>query len=189
MSYKDIQGMVEHHKEKGNIKLDCIICDLDVITSLAKEVDHITEFGVRRCISTYGWLAGKPSKYIGVDISTWPEWGDLIKYTDKKDPDIFTDVKLIVNDDTKIEIEETDLLFIDSLHTYDHVTKQIELHSDKVKKYMVFHDALNLEGGPGDYSNTRGVYKAIMDFMATTDKWEQIEHLRPCGLLILKRIK
>jgi hypothetical protein len=40
----------------------------------------------------------------------------------------------------QLEIEPTELLFIDTLHTYNQLIKELEIHSNKVSKYIVLHD-------------------------------------------------
>ena len=37
----------------------------------------------------------------------------------------------------KIEIEETDLLFIDTYHAYQQIKGEFELHGNKAKKYII----------------------------------------------------
>lgn len=184
MGMNEIKEM-EAKKSKEDWKINAIVKDFDVLTSLAKTVDSITELGVRRCFSAYAWLLGQPKKFVGVDISRWPEWDQLEK--DVEGTDI--ELELIVANDIEVELEETDLLFIDSLHTYDHVTKQLELHADKAKKYIVFHDALDFDGKPAQVHLDLGVYNAIMDFLDKTEEWKVIEHIRPCQVLIIERVK
>lgn len=39
-----------------------------------------------------------------------------------------------------ITIDEVDMLFIDTEHTTAQLTKELELHGNKAKKYLAFHD-------------------------------------------------
>ena len=64
--------------------------------------------------------------------------------------------KFIESSTHDIEIDETDLLFIDTEHHYDCLSVELALHADKARKYLVFHDT--------DEKNT-GVRQAINEFM------------------------
>ena len=43
----------------------------------------------------------------------------------------------ILEDTTKVKIEPTELLFIDTDHTYEHLKKELSLHSSKVSKWII----------------------------------------------------
>ena len=47
-----------------------------------------------------------------------------------------------VADTRQLEIEETDLLFIDTWHDYLQLKKELFRHSNKVKKYIILHDTV-----------------------------------------------
>ena len=117
-----------------------IIKHLPILREYAKKCEHITEFGVDAVNSTWALLSGKPKIMVSVDPS------------DKKAPKIHKlalelaekegiDYKFINDYSTNIEkIDETDLLFIDSVHTYKCLSMELKLHSPQVKKYIILHD-------------------------------------------------
>ncbi len=50
------------------------------------------------------------------------------------------DAKYITANVLETEIDETDLLFIDTWHCYDQLFAELTKHAPKVKKYIAFHD-------------------------------------------------
>jgi translation initiation factor RLI1 len=84
------------------------------------------------------------------------------------------------SDSLKIEIEPTDMMFVDTDHTYSQVTKELELHASKVKKYIGFHDT-------DVYASE--VLAAVVNFMMKNREW-QFHYFtkRNNGLTIIKRI-
>ncbi len=56
------------------------------------------------------------------------------------------DYKVFEMDTLECIIEPTDLLYIDTLHRYDHLTKELQRHANKVKKYIIFHDTHAMKG-------------------------------------------
>lgn len=160
---------------------------LPTLKRYAEECEHVTEFGVRWIVSTYALLMAKPKKMISYDIDdiNW-EW---IRDVVKKE----TDFEFIVGDTTKIEIEETDLLFIDTLHTYEQLKKELELHSNKVKKYLIFHDTTIFQNTDEIIIENKiekfyGLWPAIEQFLESNINWKVHERFtNNNGLTILKR--
>jgi hypothetical protein len=100
----------------------------------------------------------------------------------------------------KIDIEETDLLFLDTWHAYNQLKAELELHSSKAKKYIIMHDTTSYEfrdepltsenAWEGELDFGRGLWAAIQEFLDSTDEW--VLHKRYTnnnGLTILKRVK
>ena len=93
---------------------------LPTLKKYAEECNHITEMGVRDVVSTWAFLMGNPKKLISYDIN---QINESIILETIKDTEI--EFKFVLADTTKIEIEETDLLFIDTLHTYDQLKSEL----------------------------------------------------------------
>lgn len=145
----------------------------------ANECNHITEFGVRTGISTWAWLASRAQIVRCFDIDNVSKnlkhHYESAKETRKDFT--FTCVNTIAD---KLEIEETDLLFIDTNHTYDQCIKELKQHGKKVKKYLIFHDTtLCVE-----------LNKAINEYLELDKTWKIKEvFTNNNGLTILERIK
>lgn len=73
----------------------------------------------------------------------------------------------------------TDFILIDSVHTYNHVTKEIKLYEPLTKKYIMFHDTV---GFPR-------VGQAVRDFLNQTKNWKLIEEqLVTPGYMVIERV-
>jgi hypothetical protein len=100
----------------------------------------------------------------------------------------------------KIDIEETDLLFLDTWHAYDQLKAELERHSSRAKKYIVMHDTTSYEYRDepltsentfeGEKSSGKGLWPAITEFLESNNEWElHKRYTNNNGLTILKRIK
>jgi len=58
-------------------------------------------------------------------------------------------------------LDPVDVLYIDTLHHYDHLIKELVLHGSKVKKYIIFHDT---------YAQP-GLKKAVKEYVTTNKEW------------------
>jgi hypothetical protein len=163
---------------------------LPVLKKYAEECETITEMGVCSAKSTYALIAGKPKKLTSIDYRHPDEITGIPNVVDKlykisKDNNI--DFTFILGSTTEIEIEDTDLLFIDTLHAYNQLKKELELHGNKAKKYIIFHDTTLFENKDEDGGNI-GLWKAISEFLEENKHWVVNERFyNNNGLTILKR--
>jgi hypothetical protein len=132
-------------------------------------------------------MMGKPKKLISIDINPVEKHGiqtiDLISLAKTAG----VEFEFVLGDTTEIEIEETDFLFIDTLHTYTQLKKELALHPSKVKKYIGFHDTTTF-AQVGEYKEV-GLWPAIEEFLSSNPEWviaEKFENNN--GLTILKKI-
>ena len=160
---------------------------LPTLKKYAEECDHITEIGVRWVVSTFAFIMGKTKKLISIDIDPIEKHGiqtiDLISLAKTAG----VEFEFVLGDTTEIEIEETDFLFIDTLHTYTQLKKELALHPSKVKKYIGFHDTTTF-AQVGEYKEV-GLWPAIEEFLSSNPEWVIAEKFeKNNGLTILKRI-
>jgi beta-1,4-mannosyl-glycoprotein beta-1,4-N-acetylglucosaminyltransferase len=86
-----------------------------------------------------------------------------------------------------INIEETDFLFIDTLHIYDQLSRELALHSPKVRKYIGLHDT-EFFANKGEVYGMEGLQRAIDEFIENNREWHIKEKWnRNNGLTILER--
>ena len=161
------------------------------IIKYGSECDHITEMGVRGIVSTWGWLACSPKKsLICYDLENPIKWAGIIEevYDTAKAYNI--PFKFVEADVLKVEIEETDLLFLDTFHVYSQVKQELELHSNKVKKYICFHDTTSYEVNGEDGKEGTGIWRAIEEFLEKNkDTWKLKERFtNNNGFTIIKRL-
>ncbi len=150
---------------------------------LASECEHVTEFGVRNGISTGGFLSGRPRKYKAYDLIRRPNI-DMLEWTAKS---LNVDFQFIEADTTRIEIERTDLLFVDACHRYSHVSKEL-LNAPKVRKYLVFHDTTECwERENGNPVYVEGIGRAIQELLAQGEWFISSHYTEGSGLMVLSR--
>jgi hypothetical protein len=163
---------------------------LPTLRKYASECETITEMGVRAIVSTYALMVGKPKTLISIDIKH-PDIETNQPNTLQKAIDISKEnninFEFILGDTLNIEIEETDFLFIDTWHKYHQLKKELELHGNKAKKYIGFHDTTLFETRDEDGGNI-GLWKAISEFLEENPHWVIHERFHNNnGLTILKR--
>lgn len=139
---------------------------LPKLIELGSLVNHITEFGVRTGVSTVALLASQPKKLISYDINPF---GDYYKLKELQGD---TDFQFIQESSLEVEIEPTEFLFIDTLHTYNQLIQELTLHHHKVSKYIGLHDT-TLFGENGEWE-TLGLNYAIDEFLAKNKEWSII---------------
>jgi hypothetical protein len=182
------------------------ICEhVSTLRALAAECSSVVEIGTRSMVSTWGLLQGlaenrSPHRsYLGIDLEAPPQ-------------EILTKARWLAQEngisfsfwqanDMDIDIEPTELLFIDSLHTYCHLTYELETFSPKVKKYIALHDTswervIDDPAYQGDYSEyppaydrtKRGLWAAVEDFLDRHPEWTlHKRYFNNNGFTILKR--
>jgi hypothetical protein len=88
------------------------------------------------------------------------------------------DFEFAVANSLEINIDPCDLLFIDTVHKYDHCLAELNRHGEKAQKYIVLHD-------PSDWP---GVFEAVATYLHYNRQWHIVEHCnRGSGLLVLER--
>lgn len=162
----------------NNQKTRFIRSHLNTLKQYSSECETITEMGVDGVNSTWAFLHSNPKKLTSIDIvnTKAPEILELAKKLAKKENIEFN---FILGDTTKIEIEPTDFLYIDTLHTYPQLKKELELHPTKVNKYMAFHDTHMFK------DMARALYEFLDKFPNDWEICYQTE--KSCGLTIIKR--
>jgi hypothetical protein len=162
-----------------------ISAHLPILEYFASLCDHTTEFGVRNCYSTAALLSGTKKEVISYDIEETNDINLLKKIHDI--PCKWTFRKKSTSD-KRVKIKKTDLLFIDTLHTYKQVNKELKIHSEKVDKYLIFHDTYSQWNTSLDVPGEEGIGRAIEEFMQSNPNWQTIYRVNfNHGLLILEK--
>ena len=151
---------------------------IPTLMRLGESVDHITEFGVRSGVSTLAWLMSKPKTLRCYDLAKNRRLHLNLYKSYAKDNNV--DFSFEIANDLEIEIEPTELLFIDTSHTYEHTLRELELHGKKVSKLIVLHDTMGKDG--------KVVIPAIGKYLYDTKAWLIDEHHKKSfGLTVLRR--
>lgn len=168
------------------------------IIEYGQKCDHITEMGVRGIISTWGWLAANPKKLVAYDMQPPSKWGGSLEDVEDTAKAIDTKFEFHLANVLEVEIEETDLLFIDTWHAYKQLKAELDLHASKARKYICFHDTTsyattdetNYENrGPEWKGEGIGIWRAIEEFLESHPEWvleKRFTHNN--GFTIIKRV-
>ena len=161
---------------------------LELLKSLADSVEHVTEMGTRTGISTRAFLASDVTLR-AYDLSIDDYVAKLFELAHKKGKD----VKYIESNVLEIDIDETDLLFIDTWHCYDQLYAELTKHAPKVKKYIAFHDTQTYGTRSEEFMGrvgSNGLLPAIIHYMIDNpDVWRFKTHrTNNNGLTVIERI-
>ncbi len=164
---------------------------MPVLKAYSRECNHITELGVRWVVSTWAFLAAKPQDLVCMDIVHPSHWGEEFRYRldEVKKLSGDTNFKFIQADSLKVKLDPTDLLFIDTWHTYSQLTKELDIHAENVNKYIICHDTTSF-ADQGEDDLFPGIWKAIEEFLESNKGiWELKERrTNNNGLTVLQRV-
>lgn len=159
---------------------------LPTLKALGQRVNTITEFGVRCGYSTAALLAARPKKLTCYDIN--PLDAPILNFYEQTGRDEGIDFSFVPGSTLDIEIEPTELLFIDTLHTYTQLSGELQRHGDKVSKYLTFHDTVTF-GTRGMDGESPSLIQAINEFMLSNAQWEIESEQEICNGLVILRNK
>lgn len=113
----------------------------ETIRKYVSEGDIVVELGVRECVSTWALLANKPGQIISCDVIR-PQQKNL-DLVGKAAKEIGTGFSFWHGESTNLEIfPYTDIVFIDTLHLYSQIIKELWRFSERTRKYIIFHDSI-----------------------------------------------
>jgi hypothetical protein len=188
------------YEEKINTYSD-IYEHLPTLKKYSEECKTIVEMGVRTIVSTWAFLASKPRKLISLDLINPSVFGENINDVYDAANEAGIEFQFIESDSLTYEMPLSDLLFVDTIHTYLQLKKELNRHHKNTKKYIILHDT-NIfgyvdetehyynRGKKEDTNLPEGLCTAIDEFLIENREWVLWER-RPNnnGLTILKRIK
>jgi hypothetical protein len=157
--------------------------DLELLARLSSLSDHVTEFGVRHGISTTALLFGRPQVVVSYDAIPPPTLDVLAQAACEAKVRFEFHQAGVLN----IEMEPTDFLFIDTLHTYDQLTAELAKHAGKVRRFVALHDTSTF-GDRGEPSGAVGLWPAVSRFLRESPDWALAFYVtNNNGLTVLER--
>lgn len=155
---------------------------LPTLFALANECQHVTEFGVRWGASTTAFLASK-ARLVSYDINQHPAALHLFELAREEGKQ----AEFIKADTLKLgAIVETDMLFIDTLHTYAQLWRELFKFHGGVRKYIVLHDTVTF--GERGEDGGAGLLPAMWEFLTAFPKWGiKTHYTNNNGLTVLER--
>ena len=137
----------------------------------------IVELGVRGMVSTWALLAGRPEAMLSVDIVHPSEHGGNVKEAKEMAKKEYINWNFEQASSLDIGIRRCDLLFIDTIHSYEQLIKELKLHAPYTVKYIIMHDTVLPE-----------MQRAIDEFLKRNEDWKIKEvHIYNHGLTVLQR--
>lgn len=165
--YKTLQLLKQEHSDINE--------HLQTLYRYASEVDTIVELGVRTGRSTIALLTAHPVWMKSYDKRRHD--ANVSKIEDEADAEGI-DFSFTLGSSFEVDPPERDLLFIDTKHDYETLSKELRLHGNKTKKYIIMHDT----------STFPGLNKAIEEFLAQHLHWRLAQRFtNNNGLTILER--
>jgi len=152
----------------------------DEIRKYVSECDSYTELGVNQGTTLATVILEGIKKVRAYDIKL-DAYNPAKKFFEAYTNDNGIDYKIFEENTHKCVIDKTDLMFIDTVHRYPHLTKELRLHGHKVQKYIVFHDTEISQGKPS-------LRIAVQEYVTKNPEWEIITDCKvDVGFMTIKR--
>lgn len=154
---------------------------LEALRDLSAECKSVIEMGVRKCVSTWAFIEGlkQGTHLLSIDIKAPSQYGADLTPVEKACRNKGINFRFVEADTLKITVEEADLIFIDTLHTYDQLKQELEIHGNKAKKYLAFHDTVSCE---------TELMPAINEFLKANKHWKiKAHYTNNNGVMVLER--
>jgi hypothetical protein len=173
---------------------------IPTLIEYASECETITEMGVRAITSTWAFLGAAPKRLISYDIENPSKWGADINMVYDVAKQYGLNYEFRKENVLKLDIEETDLLFLDTWHAYCQLKAELDKHNSKAKKYIIMHDTTSYEfkdepltsenAWEGEPPTGKGLWAAVTEFLDENNEWAlHKRYTNNNGLTILKRVK
>ena len=171
------------------------LAELRLLKACSSQCQAVTEFGVHDCTSTWALLAGRPRRLVSYDIGStshpYPGAPGAVESevgrVEQAAGGYGVEFRFVLGNTLEVEIDETDMVFFDTAHSYGHLKAELARHAGKARRFLAFHDTTTFadkdEGG-----GTPGIWAAIKEFMAAHPEWGVSERLTSYnGLTVLER--
>jgi hypothetical protein len=143
-----------------------------------KQCESYTEFGVNQGATLAAAMLENPKVIRGYDIALRPYLYAAHLFSEYA-IDNNIDYRIYEKNTLNITIEPVDLLYIDTRHIYSHLKKESELHGDKVKKYIIFHDTYE----------QKELGRAVREYVDNNSMWSIITECKQnVGFMTIERI-
>lgn len=179
---------------------------LPTLYAYTKMCSSVVECGVRNVVSSYSFasgLVGTPGNtYIMIDPYKSDQIDPFLRMCEREG----VNARFLMEDDTKCQPVETDMLFIDTWHIYGHLKRELAHWHSHVRKYIAMHDttvdevwgeslrmAMDVatqarESGYPEEEIRKGLGPAISEFLAEHPEWViEKKYTHNNGLTILAR--
>jgi tetratricopeptide (TPR) repeat protein len=154
---------------------------LPALVVLARSCQHITDVGTGIGLAGAAFLYAEPQRVVCIDRVKYPEVDRLQMVAGR------TDFTFRQTDILWDELEETDLLFLDTWHVYGQLHEELRQHAGRARKYVVVHGT-GLFGASGEDAGHRGLEPAIQELLAQGSFRLKEQRTDGIGLTVLERV-
>ena len=142
---------------------------------------------------------GQPKKIISIDFQHPEIFGGNINEVYRICSDLGIEYEFKLENTLECEIEQCDLLFIDTWHDYLQLKSEMYRHHSKVNKYIILHDTCSFgfkdedlyseyNMGRKESNLPKGLILAVDEFLLHNPQWFIFERFaNNNGITILKR--
>ena len=172
---------------------------LETFQRYSSECETIVEMGVRGITSTWAFLMGQPKKMISIDFQSPEFFGGDINEVYRICNDLGIEYNFRLENTLECDIEECDLLFIDTWHDFLQLKSELYRHHSKVNKYIILHDTNSFgfrdedlyseyDMGRKESNLPKGLIASVDEFLFHNREWFIYERFaNNNGITILKR--
>lgn len=152
---------------------------LPYLRSLATDCKSVIEFGVRKIVSTWAFVSGLSvagGKLTSVDIRHPSEYGESRRFSDLERLCGESGVSFSFKKESSLSLEPEvyDMVFIDTVHNYEFLSKELARHGVLATKYIAMHDTELCRNSGHDGGG--GMWKAIEEFIEANPDWCVLTH-------------
>lgn len=156
---------------------------LDLLYRYASGCASVTEFGTGFGVSTLALLRALPERLVCYDGQRYASVEQLAQWA----RGVGVDFHFRQQDTRTARMEPTELLFLDTVPTFDQLRAELADKADLVGKYIIFHGTARF-GEVGADRISLGGWPAIAAFLRRHPRWKLLTQDAACGgLTILAR--
>ena len=160
----DASTLSEYYAKLYTLQSDAHSIDYMLVHEEIKKrlqgVDSYTEFGINQGATLAVAMLNNVSTVRAYDIKFgwYTQAADIFeRYAE----DWGIDYEATESDTLDCVIDPVDVLYIDTLHEYDHLAKELALHGHKVNRFIIFHDTFAQSG----------LKRAVRQYVDAHEEW------------------
>ena len=132
----------------------------DEIKKRLQGCDSYTEFGINQGSTLAAAMLENPTTIRAYDIKFgW--YTQAVDLFQQYATEHSINYEATESDTLACVIDSVDVLYIDTLHRHDHLTKELDAHGNKVNKFIIFHDTFARPG----------LARAVQEYVAANKEW------------------
>lgn len=182
-SVKEFNDEIRRQQEAAHGKDYCLIHD--AIRKYSRGCHNYMEIGTHQGGTASVALLQKFKRIqlVDIDLSRYNKFLKPLAEAHASENKIELDVRQ-VDGRTIGSLGYSDMLVIDSYHHPNHMIKELELHGNTVRKYIIAHDTSIINGKPND-----SLYRCLKDW-GEKNGWKVVDHCTEnVGYTVIQKVK